>query len=124
MGHAYYPYKAAELIELYCRSATGDVPDDASVPLTEWAERFAGHVDRQLAQSGADLGGLQYLTALEAGMASGERALTGRDDAHFRELFDSARVAGAHYAGALTSALRGRAAEGSVPTVARCRIEK
>ncbi|MFI6107329.1 hypothetical protein [Streptomyces sp. NPDC051310] len=111
MGHAYYPYKAAELIELYCRSATGDLPDDAPVPLTEWAERFAGHVDRQLAESGVDLGRPQYFTALEAGTASEERALTGHDDAHFRELLGNARVAGGRYVGALAAALGGRAAE-------------
>ncbi|QGZ52596.1 hypothetical protein GPZ77_33675 [Streptomyces sp. QHH-9511] len=74
-------------------------------------ERFAGHVDRQLAQSGIDLGRPQYFTNLEASLASEERALTGRDDAHFRRLLDQARAAGAEYAGALTSALRGRAPE-------------
>src|ERR1700722_10767446 len=28
MGETYYPYKAAELIELHCRMATGDLRDD------------------------------------------------------------------------------------------------
>lgn len=109
MGDAYHPFRTAELIELYCRSATGDLPDDAPVPLPEWVERFAGHADRQLAESGAGLHRPQYFTTPEAGLASAEGALTGRDDTRFRRLLAQDRAAGAEYVGALASAPGGRA---------------
>ncbi|WP_455351366.1 hypothetical protein [Streptomyces sp. SYSU K217416] len=79
MGEAYYPFKAAELIELHCRMATGDLPDDAPVPLSEWVDRFAGHVDWQLERSGVDLGRPRCFSGLERTIRVGQNRLTGRD---------------------------------------------
>jgi hypothetical protein len=67
MGATYYLYKAAELIELHCRMATGDLRDDAPVPLSEWIDRFAEHMDWQLARSGINLGRPDYFRNLESG---------------------------------------------------------
>lgn len=39
MGSANYPFKAAELIESYCRMVTGEPPDTAPVGLAEWVDR-------------------------------------------------------------------------------------
>ncbi|MFG2838384.1 hypothetical protein ACGFYE_25640 [Streptomyces zaomyceticus] len=101
-GSAYYPFKAAELIELYGRSATGDLPDDAPVPLAEWVDRFAGHVDRRLAVGGVDLGRPRYFGELERSLRGREPGLTGRDDAGFRAFVVECRSYGAEYVSALT----------------------
>ncbi|MFV2119171.1 hypothetical protein ACE14D_12285 [Streptomyces sp. Act-28] len=106
MGDTYYPFKTAELIELYCRMATGDLPDDAPVPLAEWVERFAGHVDWQLAKSGVDLGRPHYFTSLEESLQSAEAELTGQDGPQFREFLERCRDTGEQYVSALNSALR------------------
>ncbi|MER5312913.1 hypothetical protein ABT034_34655 [Streptomyces sp. NPDC002773] len=105
MGSAYYPFKAAELVELYCRMATGDLPDDAPVPLAEWVDRFAGHVDWQLDKSGIDLGRPKYFAELELELRSGQAGLTGHEDSNFREFMESSRDIGSRYVSALRSAL-------------------
>ncbi|MFH9726772.1 hypothetical protein ACH4M4_27970 [Streptomyces sp. NPDC017254] len=101
-GSTYYPFKAAELIELYGRSATGDLPDDAPVPLAEWCDRFAGHVDRQLDTSGVDLGRPRYFGELERSLRERAPGLVGRDGAGFRAFLVECGSHGAEYVSALT----------------------
>ncbi|MDO0914312.1 hypothetical protein QQM39_26825 [Streptomyces sp. DT2A-34] len=106
MGSTYYPFKAAELIELHCRMATGDLPDDAPVPLAEWVDRFAGHVDWQLEKSGVDLGRPKHFSGLERSLREKQSSLTGRDNSSFREFIEDSREVGIQYVSALNSALR------------------
>ncbi|WP_406133688.1 hypothetical protein [Streptomyces zaomyceticus] len=101
-GSTYYPFKAAELIESYGRSAMGDLPDDAPVPLAEWVDRFAGHVDRRLGIGGVDLGRPRWFGELERSLRERERGLTGRNDAGFRAFVVECRSHGAAYVSALT----------------------
>ncbi|MGW5782259.1 hypothetical protein [Streptomyces sp. NPDC003863] len=107
MGATYYPFKAAELIELYGRMATGDRPDDAPVPLSEWGERFAGRVDRQLDESGiADARRPGGFAQVERTLWGRGAELTGDDDVTFRAHMADSREKGAALVSALSSALR------------------
>ena len=108
MGNIYYPYKAAELIELHCRMAIGDLRDDAPVSLSEWIERFAGHVDWQLAKSGVDLGEVSYFRHLENRFQNDRRELVNPDSSVFEELMTKSKEASLAYVNALTAALGGR----------------
>jgi hypothetical protein len=108
MGNTYYPYKAAELIELHCRMAIGDLRDDAPVSLSEWIERFAGHVDWQLAKSGVDLGEVSYFRHLENRFQSDRRELVNPASSVFEELMTKSKEASLAYVNALTAALGGR----------------
>ncbi|MFD3332296.1 hypothetical protein ACFWV1_06530 [Streptomyces sp. NPDC058700] len=107
VGSTYYPFKAAELIELHGRMAMGDLPDDAPVPLSEWVDRFAGHVDWQLGRSGVDLGRPDHFARLERMLRDLGPGLTGSDDVDFRQRVREAREKSAEYVSALSSALRG-----------------
>lgn len=108
MGDTYYPYKAAELIELHCRMAIGELRDDAPVPLSEWIGRFAGHVDWQLTRSGVDLGSGDYFRQLEIRFQGDRQRLAGAPNAVFEELMARSRKASIAYVNALESALGGR----------------
>jgi hypothetical protein len=105
MGNTYYPYKAAELIELHCRMAVGELRDDAPVPLSEWIGRFAGHVDWQLARSGVDLGRSDYFRQLEIRFQSDRQQLADSVDTVFEELMAKSKEASLAYVNALVSAL-------------------
>lgn len=105
MGATYYPFKAAELIELHCRMVTGDLSDDAPVSLGEWIRRFANHVDWQLGKSGVDAGGPQYFSSEEADLKLQQERLTGADDAELREVMTASKNAGTLYVEALAAAL-------------------
>lgn len=107
-GNTYYPYKAAELIQLHCRMAIDDLCDDAPVPLSEWIERFAGHVDWQLAESGVDLGGVSYFRRLEIRFQNDRREFINPVSQVFEELMAKSKEASLAYMNALTSALGGR----------------
>jgi hypothetical protein len=108
MGNIYYPYKAAELIELHCRMAIGDLCDDAPVSLSEWIERFAGHVDWQLAKSGVDLGEVSYFRHLENRFQNDGWELVNPASSVFEELMTKSKEASLVYVNALTSVLGGR----------------
>ncbi len=107
IGNTYYPYKAAELIELHCRMAIGDLRDDAPVPLSEWIGRFAGHMDWQLARSGVDLGDTDYFRSLENRFQDDRRRLADAASPVFEELMAKSKEASLAYVNALTSALGG-----------------
>jgi hypothetical protein len=105
MGDTYYPYKAAELIELHCRMAIGDLRDDVPVPLSEWIGRFARHVDWRLARSGVDLGDADYFRQLETRFQGDRQRLAGAACAVFEELMAKSKEASLTYVNALDSAL-------------------
>jgi hypothetical protein len=105
MGSTYYPYKAAELIELHCHMVTGDLPDNAPVSLDEWLGRFARHVDWQLAKSGVDLGASEYFAALEETLKAHEQRLDGVDEAAFDAAVQASQAAAGRYVEALRMAL-------------------
>ncbi|MDQ0313395.1 hypothetical protein J2S46_008048 [Kitasatospora herbaricolor] len=104
-GGAYYPYKAAELIELHCRQVTGDLPDNAPVGLGEWIQRFARHVDWQLERSGSNLEAPHFFAALEESLEVKANQLSGADETAFHMAMEASREAAARYLGALRSAL-------------------
>ncbi|MFE6713053.1 hypothetical protein [Streptomyces sp. NPDC057695] len=106
MGNTYYPFKAAELIELHGRMATGDLPDDAPVPLSEWVDRFAKHVDWQLEKSGIDLGRPDYFAHLERTLRESDRISGANDGGGFADRMVVCRERSAEYISALSSALR------------------
>ncbi|WP_329279551.1 hypothetical protein [Streptomyces sp. NBC_00691] len=106
MGSTYYPFKAAELIELHGRMATGDLPDDAPVPLAEWVDRFAKHVDWQLDKSGIDLGRPDYFAHLERTLRESGRDSDADGEREFAERIAECREKSAEYLSALNSALR------------------
>ncbi|MFF4161008.1 hypothetical protein [Streptomyces sp. NPDC001678] len=105
MGPDYYPFKAAELIELHCRMVTGDLPDDAPVGLDEWVRRFADHVDWQLDKSGVTAGGPQHFRSREAQLALRQQQLTGPDGPTLHEVMADAKSVGSLYVEALVTAL-------------------
>ncbi|MET9537549.1 hypothetical protein ABZY16_08610 [Streptomyces sp. NPDC006553] len=106
MGSTYYPFKAAELIELHGRMATGDLPDDAPVPLSEWVDRFAKHVDWQLEKSGIDLGRPDYFAHLERTLREPGQDSGANGGPEFVERIMECREKSAEYLSALNSALR------------------
>lgn len=106
MGDTYYPFKAAELIELHCRMVTGDLSERAPVPLAEWISRFARHVDWQLEKSGVTPPEPQYFEHQEVAMQSEQLRLTGLGDEIFIEVAERSRRVGSQYRQLLTAALR------------------
>ena len=105
MGAMYYPFKSAELIELHCRMATGDLADDAPVGLDEWIARFARHVDWQLRQSGINFAGPHYFGDLEIKLGLQRDMLTGSEDINKSEILENSKIAGQRYIEALSLAL-------------------
>lgn len=106
-GSAYYPYKAAELIEMNLQVVTGKRSESSPVSLTEWVNRFAGRVDWQLKKSGIVLDPPQYFTTLEESLRERERLLAGADDEAFGLAKEAAIVAGGEYVRFLREALYG-----------------
>ncbi|MEU2742186.1 hypothetical protein ABZ656_44545 [Streptomyces sp. NPDC007095] len=105
MGSTYYPYKAAELIELHCRMVTGNLPDDAPVGLNEWLDRFARHVDWQMVKGGMTLEAPHYFADLEVSLRTGQQQLDGAHADGFHTAMEASRQAADRYLEALRLAL-------------------
>jgi hypothetical protein len=106
VGDVYYPYTAAMLLELYCRSATGDLPDDAPVSLEEWVARFARHVDWQLEKSGIPAPEPAFFARQEEDLAALEVSLSGNRDAAWVAAMEKSSQLGEQYLQHLTRAVR------------------
>ncbi|WKX09790.1 hypothetical protein [Streptomyces sp. NL15-2K] len=106
VGDVYYPYTAAMLLELYCRSATGDLPDDAPVSLEEWVARFARHVDWQLEKSGIPAPEPAFFARQEEALAALEVSLSGNRDAAWLDAMEKSGQLGEQYLRHLTRAVR------------------
>lgn len=104
-GAAYYPFKAAELIELYCRMVTGDLLDNAPVPLEEWVRRYAQHVDWQVAKGGVSFTDDESFKSLERSLRSMEGRLDGVDEDAFSVAMNASRGASIQYLSTLRQAL-------------------
>jgi hypothetical protein len=106
VGDVYYPYTAAMLLELYCRSATGDLPDDAPVSLEEWVARFARHADWQLEKSGISAPEPAFFARQEEDLAALEVSLSGNRDAAWVAAMEKSSQLGEQYLQHLTRAVR------------------
>ncbi|MFE7572279.1 hypothetical protein ACFU76_35950 [Streptomyces sp. NPDC057539] len=105
IGDTYYPFKAAELIELHCRMVTGDLSGSAPVGLSEWIDRFAQHVEWQLKTSGVNRAESEGFRQIEHGFQLQCSDLLVQDKASFRDSMTESRRAGEQYVAILRSAL-------------------
>ncbi|MFF3581618.1 hypothetical protein [Streptomyces mirabilis] len=106
VGDVYYPYTAAMLLEVYCRSATGDLPEGAPVPIEEWVARFARHVDWQLEKSGISSPGPTFFERQEEALAALEVSMSDSRDAAWLAAVDKSSQLGEQYLFHLTRAVR------------------
>lgn len=106
-GEGYYPFKALELIELHCRTATGDLADNAPVGLDEWIDRFAHHIDWHVERSQVEGRQPDRFRELERTLWASRVDPTVVDDVAFREAMAASRAAAGEYVTAIESAGRG-----------------
>lgn len=104
-GDVYYPYTAATLIELYCRSATGDLPDDAPASIDRWVARFARHVDWQLEKSRIPVPGSAFFAHQEEAFVALELSLSGNRDSAWLAAMEKSRQLGEQYLQHVTRAI-------------------
>lgn len=107
VGSLYYPYDAAVIVEYYCRMAVGDFSDNSPISLAELGDRFAGHVDWELARNNVNIWGDGYFRDLEIRFQNEMQSVSRVLDSRFESLMEKSKEASTEYVRAIYAALYG-----------------